>query len=157
MIGYSIRSGKETKMGRSIFSAVDIPFLEHNHPHATIFGLNWSSYFALKRIEPEDVWESDVGTRSLMTARLFPLAEDASSWEDLLWLQELTGPSPRLESWRNRKKYSMNDFLDLYDPLTALQNLKEINIAAILKQLPRSPGSFLPYIKRACEGTKHLP
>lgn len=143
-------------MGISIFSAVDIPFLERNHPHATIFGLDWSSYFALKMISPEDIWEPNIKIQSLLTARLFPLAEDASGWEDLLWLQELNEPSPRVESWRKRKRYSIEDFLELYDPLTALQNLKAINIAVLLQALPRWPGSFIPYIKRACEGSKHV-
>ena len=153
MIGYWIRLEKELKLGRSLFSATDIPVLEYSHSRATIFGLNWSTFFTLKGIEPKDVWTSDIGAHSLMTARLFPLAVDVDSWRDLLWLQDIEGATvSRLESWRQSKRYSMDDFNRLSDPVAALHNLRMINSSVFLKSIPRWPGSLSTYFRRACAG-----
>lgn len=151
MIGYWIRLGKEIKLGRSLFSAVDIPILECSHPRATVFGMDWSGFFLRKGIEPKDVWAPDIGVHSLMTARLFPLTKDVNSWKDLLWLQDIDGVTEsRLESWRNSKRYSMEDFYQLCDPEAALRNLRLINTTAILGSISRWPGSLAPYFRRAC-------
>lgn len=154
MIGYWILIDNESKMGRSLFSAMDVPYLERKNPGATVFGLSWSNFLALKGIEPTDLWESEdgSGTQSLLSARLFPLAEDMQSWQDLLWLQELKQSSTGLESWRNRKRYSIEEFLKFCDPSTSLRNLRSITTAAILKTLPQWKGSYIPYIRRACAG-----
>ncbi len=141
-------------MGRSLFSGADIPVLEYNHSRATVFGVSWSRFFALKSIVPSDIWAPDVEVKCLMTARLFPLAECPSTWRDLLWVQELDGvlsPS-RLESWRNRRRFSIQDFLHLYHPMTALRNLRATTTSAILRAIPRWPLSFAPYLRRACAG-----
>ena len=138
---------------RSLFSATDIPVLEYSHSRATVFGLNWSTFFTLKGIEPKDVWTSDIGAHSLMTARLFPLAVDVDSWRDLLWLQDIEGATvSRLESWRLSKRYSMDDFNRLSDPVAALHNLRMINSSVFLKSIPRWPGSLSTYFRRACAG-----
>lgn len=153
MVGYWIRVEKELRLGRSLFSATDIPVLEYSHSRATIFGLNWSTYFMLKGIEPEDIWTSDGVAHSLMTARLFPLALDANSWRDLLWLQDIKGSTDsRLESWRQSKRYSIDDFRRLSDPVAALQNLRWLNSSVILQSISHWPGALAPYFHRACAG-----
>lgn len=153
LIGYWIRLGKELKLGRSLFSAMDIPVLECSHPRATVFGLNWSEFFSRKDIEAKDVWPRDIEVRSLMTARLFPLTEDVDSWKDLLWLQDINGITvSRLGSWRNSKRYSMEDFRQLYDPVAALRNLRLISTSAVLKTISSWSGSLAPYFRRACAG-----
>ena len=153
MIGYWIRVEKESRLGRAIFSAADIPVLEYSHSSATIFGLNWSTFFTLKRIEPKDVWASDSGPHSLMTARLFPLALDVNSWRDLLWLQDIEASTvSRLESWRQNKRYSIDDFRRLCDPVTALYNLRSINSSVVVQSISRWPGSLAPFFHRACVG-----
>ena len=153
MIGYWIRVEKESRLGRSIFSATDIPALENSHSRATVFGLNWSTYFMLKGIEPKDIWTSDSVSDSLMTARLFPLALDANSWRDLLWLQDIEGvTASRLDSWRQSKRYSIDDFRRLCDPVAALHNLRWINTSVILQSISHWPGALAPYFRRACAG-----
>ena len=155
MIGYWIRLGKECKMGRSLFSAADIPILDFSHPGATVFGWSWSRFFAIKGIEPSDLWASGDGAKCLMTARLFPLAGDASSWKDLLWLQEFDGNLPsRLESWRNSRRFSIEAFQQLHDPVAALRNLRATCTAAILQAIPSWAGSLAPYLRRSCAGNK---
>lgn len=139
-------------MGRSLFSSIDIPALKCDHPLATVFGLNWSTFFALKGIVPEDIWASDIKVCSLKSARLFPLAEDEESWGDFLWLQQLDGNLSRLSSWRNRKRYSMEDFHYLRDPLGAYRNIRSLGVKALLQAIPMWSGSLMPFLRRACAG-----
>ena len=86
---------------------VDIPS-ESNHSFATYFGMSWSKYLNLKGIQEEDIWSTGI-CKTLLTARLFPLAENITGWRNLLWLQSDTtddtiSPS-RLESWRSSRRY----------------------------------------------------
>ncbi len=158
MVGYSISVEKESRLGRSLFSATDIPVLEYSHSRATIFGLNWSTYFILKGIEPKDIWTSDSVVHSLMNARLFPLALDANSWSDLLWLQDIKeSTDSRLESWRQSKRYSIDDFHRLSDPVAALHNLRWLNSSVILQSISHWPGALAPYFRRACSGKLQQP
>ncbi|KAI9560787.1 hypothetical protein GHT06_011739 [Daphnia sinensis] len=98
--------------------------------------------------------------RSLFAATDIPILEcnhpratvfGLNCWKDLLWLQDIDGVTEsRLESWRNSKRYSMEDFHQLCDPQASLHNLRLINTTAILGGISRWPGSLAPYFRRAC-------
>lgn len=139
----------QLKLGVSLFSAKDIPTVERTDSRATVFGFNWSKFFAMKGIEATDVW-TNTEAQSLKTARLFPLAEDENSWNDLLWLQE--EDASRLESWRNRKRYSIEDFCRLRDLQAAQSKMRSVTTAAILESIGDFSGPLFPYLRRSCAG-----
>ena len=154
LIGYCIRTKEnELKEGRAVFSGSDIPLLDRNHPLATVFGMSWDRYLALKGISPDDLWDSEY--QSLSTAKLYPLTEDLTSWRNFLWLQECSGTLDslqRLESWRISKRYSMADFIQLSDPVSALRQYRQTVSTVVCRSISEWQGSLLPYLRRACAG-----
>jgi len=154
LVGYCIRTKEnELKEGRAVFSASDIPLLDRNHPLATVFGISWDRYLVLKGILPDDLWDS--GSQSLLTAKLYPLTEDLTSWRNFLWLQDLSNSLNsihRLESWRISKRYSMADFIELNDPIAALRQRRQISSLSVCQSISEWQGSLIPYLQRACTG-----
>ena len=149
---------KQLKMGVSLFSAVDIPTLPIEHPEATIFGFKWVDYMSLKGIQTNDLWGENEPCKSLMTAKMFPIAEDMTSWRNLLWLQVIfsdigqTQEPSRLRSWRNSQRFSMHDWILLRDPLASLRQMRSAAALALTQSLPQWQSSLQPYFRRACAG-----
>ena len=146
---------QQLQQGVDLFSAVDVPNLEFGHPKATIFGVDWNTYFTGKGIQADDLWPGNLPIKSLKTAKLFPIAQDITGWKDLLWLQD---PSTRirLNSWRSSIRYSMDDFIRLAQPADALKNMRSTAAVSLAKSVHQWPSSLIPYFQRACAGKLHF-
>lgn len=88
---------------------------------------------------------------------LSPIALPAGA---MLWLQDIaSNPSSapsRLQSWRSSKRYSMEDFLRLCDPLSALRNLRLRASTVVSRAIGSWPESLMPYLRRASAGINSL-
>lgn len=148
-----MRINGDSKTGLSLFSSSDVPTLNRAHSSATVLGLSWADYLKIKGMQLEDLWSPDVPVQSLRTARLFPLTEDITGWRNLLWLQDVSGSSSkRLQSWRSSARYSMDDFIRMRDPFATLHHLRKTAALAVCREISQWPGSWIPYLRRACAG-----
>jgi galactokinase/mevalonate kinase-like predicted kinase len=97
---------------------IDDLFKDGPDEGATFCGMSVPEWLASVGVEPEDVWDKQVGVgdRSMWNARVFPAVKKHSDYRNWLWMFDVTeAGEEEAEAWLKADRYSLEEILEAAD------------------------------------------
>ncbi len=154
-------SQEETNNVVILYGVYDAIKLHYQDDNATFVNQPWFQFLAEHGLDAEEIWpDVPPASRTLWTAKLFPILRQGEWLESVLWMQNPKPVSSAiLKKWRVSKRLSLADILQQADPVSefswrqTLSHKMDLHLIENCFQKSGQKEYLLPLLKRlAMEG-----